>query len=72
MNDVTIEVEGLRKRFGPTVALAGMTRGCRRAVTTQAVGSIPIGVSVNQNTNSVYVTHVVQSGSMSIFRASRR
>ncbi len=25
MNDVTIEVDGLRKRFGPTVALDGMT-----------------------------------------------
>jgi len=25
MNDVTIEVDGLRKRFGPTVALGGMT-----------------------------------------------
>ena len=25
MNDVTIEVNGLRKRFGPTVALDGMT-----------------------------------------------
>ena len=25
MNDVTIEVDGLRKRFGPAVALDGMT-----------------------------------------------
>src|SRR6266699_5084194 len=25
MNDATIEVDGLRKRFGPTVALDGMT-----------------------------------------------
>jgi ABC-2 type transport system ATP-binding protein len=25
MNHVTIEVDGLRKRFGPTVALNGMT-----------------------------------------------
>ena len=51
---------------------AGMTRGCRRAVTTQAVGSIPIGVGVNQRTRTVYVTDLFQSGSMSIFRASRR
>jgi hypothetical protein len=69
MNDVTIEVEGLRKRFGPTVALAGMTRGCRRAVTTQAVGSIPIGVGVNQRTRTVYVADLFQAGSMSIFRS---
>jgi DNA-binding beta-propeller fold protein YncE len=48
---------------------AGMTHGCRRAVTTQAVGSIPIGLSVNQRTRTVYVTHVFQAGSMSIFRS---
>ena len=46
-----------------------MTRGCRRAVTTQAVGSIPIGVGVNQRTRTVYVTQVFQAGSMSIFRS---
>ena len=50
---------------------AGMTRGCRSAVTQQAVGSIPIGVSVNQRTRTVYVTQVFQPGSMSIFRARR-
>jgi DNA-binding beta-propeller fold protein YncE len=48
---------------------AGMTRGCRGAVTTQAVGSIPIGVGVNQQTRSVYVTDLFQAGSMSIFRS---
>jgi DNA-binding beta-propeller fold protein YncE len=48
---------------------AGMTRGCRRAVTTQAVGSTPIGVSVNQRTRTVYVTQVFQGGSTSIFRS---
>jgi DNA-binding beta-propeller fold protein YncE len=50
----------------------GMTRGCRRAVTTQGVGSIPIGVGVNQRTRTVYATNLFQSGTMSIFRASRR
>ena len=30
MNDVTIEVSGLHKRFGPTVALDGMTSPSRR------------------------------------------
>jgi hypothetical protein len=48
---------------------AGMTRGCRRTVTTQAVGSIPIGIGVNQRTRTVYVTQVFQGGSMSIFRS---
>ena len=48
---------------------AGMTRGCRRAVTTQAVGSTPIGVGVNQRTRTVYVTDLFQTGSMSIFRS---
>jgi hypothetical protein len=48
---------------------AGMTRGCRRTVTTQAVGSIPIGISVNQRTRTVYVTQVFQAGSMSVFRS---
>lgn len=53
---------------------AGMTRGCRRAVTTQAVGSIPIGVGVNQQARTVYVTDLFQAGSISIFRSrpSRR
>ncbi len=48
---------------------AGMTRGCRRAVTTQAVGSIPIGVGVDQRTRTVYVTDLFQAGFMSIFRS---
>jgi DNA-binding beta-propeller fold protein YncE len=48
---------------------AGMTRGCRRAVTTQAVGSIAIGIGVNQRARTVYVTQVFQAGSMSIFRS---
>jgi len=50
---------------------AGMTRACRSAVTQQAVGSVPIGVSVNQRTRTVYVTQVFQLGSMSIFRTRR-
>jgi YVTN family beta-propeller protein len=48
---------------------AGMTHGCRRAVTTQAVGSTTIGVGVNQRTRTVYVTDLFQGGSMSIFRS---
>ena len=48
---------------------AGMTRGCRRAVTTQAVGSIAIGVGVGVRTRTVYVTDLFQAGSMSIFRS---
>jgi len=48
---------------------AGMTRGCRRAVTTRAVGSIAIGIGVNQRARTVYVTQVFQAGSMSIFRS---
>jgi DNA-binding beta-propeller fold protein YncE len=51
---------------------AGMTRGCRRAETLQAVGSVPVGVSVNPNTSSVYVTQAFRPGSMSIFRIGRR
>ena len=50
---------------------AGMTRSCRSAITQQAVGSVPIGVSVNQRTRTVYVTQVFQLGSMSIFRTRR-
>jgi DNA-binding beta-propeller fold protein YncE len=48
---------------------AGMTRDCRRAVTTQAVGSTTIGVGVNQRTRTVYATDLFQAGSMSIFRS---
>jgi hypothetical protein len=38
-------------------------------VTTQAVGSTPIGVGVNQRTRTVYGTDLFQAGSMSIFRS---
>ena len=50
---------------------AGVTGGCRSAVTKQAVGPIPIAISINQRTRTVYVTQVFQLGSMSIFRARR-
>jgi hypothetical protein len=38
-------------------------------VTTQAVGSTPIGIGVSQRAGTVYVTQVFQAGSMSIFRS---
>jgi DNA-binding beta-propeller fold protein YncE len=44
--------------------------GCRIRARLQAVGSKPLGVSVNQRTGTVYVTQLFQSGSMSIFRAT--
>lgn len=48
----------------------GMTRVCRRMVRTRAVGSTPIGLSVNQKAGTVYATQVFQVGSMSVFRNS--
>jgi DNA-binding beta-propeller fold protein YncE len=50
---------------------AGMTRGCRHAVPQQAVVSLPVSVGVNPRTHTVYVTGAFQTGSMSIFRATR-
>ena len=48
---------------------AAVTSGCRRPARLQAVGSQPLGVSVNQGTSTVYVTQpFFQSGSMSIVR----
>jgi DNA-binding beta-propeller fold protein YncE len=48
------------------------TRGCSRPAREQAVGSAPTGLSINQRTNTVYVTQVFQSGSLSIFGGARR
>ena len=48
------------------------TRGCSRPAREQAVGSAPAGLSINQRTNTVYVTQVFQSGSLSIFGGARR
>ena len=48
---------------------AGATSGCRRLAPLQSVGSQPLGISVNQHTNTVYVTQLFQAGSMSILRA---
>jgi DNA-binding beta-propeller fold protein YncE len=50
---------------------AGITSGCRPQAPLQAVGSQPVGVSVNQATGTVYVTQLFQAGSMSIFRITR-
>jgi DNA-binding beta-propeller fold protein YncE len=49
---------------------AATPSGCRQPARLQAVGSQPLGVSVNQGTSTVYVTQLFQSGSMSIFRAN--
>jgi DNA-binding beta-propeller fold protein YncE len=48
---------------------ARVTSGCRHPARLQAVGSQPLGVSVNELTSSVYVTQLFQAGSMSILRA---
>jgi ABC-2 type transport system ATP-binding protein len=45
MNDATIEVEGLRKRFGPTVALAGMTFTAAPGQVTGFIGPNAAGKS---------------------------
>jgi DNA-binding beta-propeller fold protein YncE len=49
---------------------AAAPSGCRQPARLQAVGSQPLGVSVNQGTSTVYVTQLFQSGSMSILRAN--
>jgi DNA-binding beta-propeller fold protein YncE len=49
---------------------AAMTSGCARPAPLQAVGSHPVGVSVDQRTSSVYVTQLFQ-GTLGIFRATR-
>ncbi len=45
MNDVTIEVDGLHKRFGPTVALDGMTFAIAPAQVTGFIGPNGAGKS---------------------------
>jgi DNA-binding beta-propeller fold protein YncE len=54
-----------------TTCRAGVTSGCHRPAALQAAGPQPFGVSVNQNTSSVYATQLFQAGSMSIFHANR-
>jgi hypothetical protein len=47
-----------------------VTSGCRRPAPLEAVGSQPLGIGANQLASSVYVTQLLQAGSMSIFQAS--
>jgi len=43
---------------------------CRHATRSQPVGSQPFGIAVNPRKRTVYVAHVFQTGSMSVFGAS--
>jgi len=47
-----------------------VTSGCRHPARLQAVGSQPLGVTVNPGTSTVYITQLFQSGSMSLFRTN--
>ena len=51
---------------------AEVTKGCRKASRGQAVGSQPFGIAVNPLTRSVYVTNLLQAGSLSIFPTGRQ
>jgi DNA-binding beta-propeller fold protein YncE len=46
---------------------AAVTKGCSTIAIQQAVGSVPSGLIVNQDTNTVYAMTFLVSGSMSIF-----
>ena len=50
---------------------AARITGCSTATQEQAVGSQPFGLTINQHANTVYVTDLFQSGSMSIFKGAR-
>jgi DNA-binding beta-propeller fold protein YncE len=50
---------------------AVVTSGCGTAGRQQPVGSEPFGVTINPRTSTIYVTHLFQSGSMSILNAGR-
>jgi DNA-binding beta-propeller fold protein YncE len=54
-------------RCGPAV-----TSGCRSNGHDQAVGSLPQAVVVNPRTHTVYVTQAFQTGSISVFKATRQ
>ena len=47
---------------------AEVTSGCGRPAPEQAVGSQPLGIAINEETNTVYATDLSTPGSMSILR----
>jgi len=49
---------------------AGRTGGCRTAVHSQPVGSVPQGIAIDPTIRSVYVSTLLGPGYMSIFKAS--
>jgi DNA-binding beta-propeller fold protein YncE len=53
-------------------AAVTMLNGSRQPGRQQTVGSLPQVPAVNPSTHTVYVTHVFQTGSISIFKANRR
>jgi DNA-binding beta-propeller fold protein YncE len=50
---------------------ASVTSGCGAPPREQAVGSQPLGLAIDQQVNTVYVTEIFQAGSMSILDAAR-
>jgi DNA-binding beta-propeller fold protein YncE len=50
---------------------AAVTSGCGTPPHEQAVGSQPFGLAINPRTRTVYVTQLLQSGSLSIFRTAQ-
>ena len=50
---------------------ARVTSGCHTAARQQATGSQPLGLTINQHTNTVYAADLFQTGSLSIFKGTR-
>jgi DNA-binding beta-propeller fold protein YncE len=48
---------------------ASVTSGCEAPTRQQAVGSQPFGLTIDQRTNSIYVTEIFQAGSISVLDA---
>jgi DNA-binding beta-propeller fold protein YncE len=51
---------------------AKVASGCRTASREQPVNSQPFGLAINPRTRTVYITNLFQTGSLTVFRATRR
>ena len=50
---------------------AEVTSGCRTASREHPVSSQPFGLAINPRTRTVYITNLFQTGSLTVFRATR-